>query len=81
MQNSKLRIQNSKLIEINSRFLLAARHSVQAPSALAPQRRLKLLEDGKTAAYLAYVRILRARETTKEPYETGSLFVFNLARF
>ena len=32
-------------------FLLAARHSVQALSALAPQRRLKLVEVRETAVY------------------------------
>ncbi len=46
-------------------FLLAARHSVQAPSALAPQRRLKLVVVRKSGAYYAYVSILRTSQMPK----------------
>ena len=51
-------------------FLLAARQSEQVHSALTPQRRLRLLEDGKTAAYYAYVRIFTSRQTPKDPFYT-----------
>ena len=48
-------------------FLLAARQNEQAHSALAPQRRLKLLAGAQSAAYLAYVSICDTRQMPKEP--------------
>ena len=46
-------------------FLLAARQRVQALSALAPQRRLKLVAVRESGAYLAYVSILRTSQMPK----------------
>ena len=43
MQNAEFLILNPQLTLLCRLFLLAARQSVQAPSALAPQRRFSIL--------------------------------------
>jgi len=71
MQNAEFLILNPQLTLLCRLFLLAARQSVQAPSALAPQRRFSILN-----CQLSYYSLLQ--HCTGNLQETCDICTLNI---